>query len=390
MNLRTCIALTSLLTLSSMTYDALGCTLIKTTANGKTFVGNNEDFTNSDTRIWFEPGGPGRHGAAYVGYNNLFPEGGMNDAGLVFDAFGQSQKPLRDTAGKEPVFQLDLKRRIMQECETVDQVEKILSRTNLYYWSHSVWVFIDRSGAYLVVDGDSRIAGKDPDFIQTNFRWSEVKDSSQITCWRYKKARALLENPHQANVPFCTAVMDSVHQDITQYTTVYDLEQATIALYYYHSYDTCVTFNLRDELLRGPRVYMIPDLFPGRQTSAFRGIHRLVAAIDSLSFSDPVRDSARISQRSTELKKLPYLPHIIENRGYELLHLGRTAEAIATFRLFVRAYPEHPAPYDFLGEALMEDHQYEAAVASYKRSVELYPDNTDGWQRLEVLKKLVK
>jgi hypothetical protein len=106
-----------LLALSSN--DIRACTLIKVTANGKTIVGNNEDFKNADTRIWFEPGTGNQFGAVYVGYNNLFPEGGVNEAGLMFDAFGMKNKPLKDTAGKFPIFELDLKRRIMRECSTV-------------------------------------------------------------------------------------------------------------------------------------------------------------------------------------------------------------------------------------------------------------------------------
>ena len=36
--------------------DLNSCSMAKITINGRTIVGNNEDFGNSDTRIWFEPG----------------------------------------------------------------------------------------------------------------------------------------------------------------------------------------------------------------------------------------------------------------------------------------------------------------------------------------------
>ena len=36
----------------------------------------------------------------------------MNEAGLVFDAFGVSDKPLKDTTNKEPIFELDLKEKL--------------------------------------------------------------------------------------------------------------------------------------------------------------------------------------------------------------------------------------------------------------------------------------
>ena len=64
-------------------------------------VGNNEDYWIPNTRIWFEQGKNGECGAAYVGYDNFFPQGGMNQAGLVFDGFSEDYKAIRDTVGKK-------------------------------------------------------------------------------------------------------------------------------------------------------------------------------------------------------------------------------------------------------------------------------------------------
>src|SRR5512140_1687531 len=174
--------------------ESEACTLIKMTAKGKTIVGNNEDAYNADTRVWFEPGTGTELGAVYVGFDHLMPEGGVNEAGLMFDAFGMSNKPLKDTTGKAPIFEMDLKRRIMQECSTVKQVKVILAKCNLYFWSHSVWVFVDKAGDYLVVDGDSVTSGNSQYFVQTNFRQCEIKDAKDVTCERYLKAMSLLKN----------------------------------------------------------------------------------------------------------------------------------------------------------------------------------------------------
>jgi len=77
------------------------CTMFKLTLLGKTMVGNNEDYWIPNTRIWFEQGKNGECGAAYVGYDNFFPQGGMNQAGLVFDGFSEDYKAIRDTVGKK-------------------------------------------------------------------------------------------------------------------------------------------------------------------------------------------------------------------------------------------------------------------------------------------------
>jgi hypothetical protein len=45
----------------------------------------NEDWSNPQTRIWFVPGGSGRHGCVYVGFDDDWAQGGLNTEGLAFD-----------------------------------------------------------------------------------------------------------------------------------------------------------------------------------------------------------------------------------------------------------------------------------------------------------------
>ncbi len=366
------------------------CTLVKMTVKGKTVVGNNEDFSNPDTRIWFEPGTRNQFGAVYVGYDNLFPEGGINEAGLMFDAFGMSNKPLRDTTGKLPIFELDLKRQIMTECSTVEQVKALVEKYNLYFWSHAVWVFVDKSGNYLVVDGDSLALGNDLNFVQTNFRRSDIKNEKDITCWRYLKAMALLKNRSEAQTGYCAALMDSVHQQGTLYTTVYDLNAGTIDLYNFHNYSKVIRYNIKDELKKGWRVLRIPELFPEVVNPSYQGMLKLKATFDSLAFSFPASDSARRTAIINDLRKPDYMIHVLGNHGYALLHEGHVQKAIGMFKLLIEFYPQMPHGYDFLGEAYMAHKQYDQALASYERSVELYPDNVNGKQRIDVLKGLLR
>ena len=366
--------------------NTLGCSLIKITLNGKTIVGNNEDFGNHDTRIWFEPGDNQLYGVVYVGYDDLFPEGGMNEAGLVFDAFGVSNKPLKDTLGKEPIFELDLKRKIMTECSTVEEAKALIEKYNLYFWSHSVWVFLDRTGKYLIVDGNSRVLGDKDYFVQTNFRQSEIVDESKIDCWRYKKAMSLLKKHNEASIEYCSSIMDSVHQNNTLYTTVYDLNNSIIYLYYFHNYKKSIRFDLKEELKKGERILVIPELFPEEKTNDYIQSRKLKARIDSLAQINPDIDS--VTKR--ELRERWYIPHIIANHGYEFLHRKDIPDAIATFKLFIELFPQLPYGYDFLGEAYMEEKQYRLALTNYQISVELDPNYINGKQRINVLKKLLK
>jgi hypothetical protein len=370
--------------------DLFSCSLVKITSNGKTIVGNNEDSGNSDTRIWFEQGSGKQFGVVYVGYNELMPEGGMNEAGLMFDAFAVNDKPLVDTAGKLPIFEFDMKKMIMRVCSTVEEVKALIDKYNLYFWSHSVWVFIDKSGNYLIADGDSRTIGHERYFVQTNFRHSEIKDKKEITCSRYLKAMAMLKNRCEANTQYCATIMDSVHQESTLYTTVYDPSSGTIDLYHFHNFTKVIRFNIKDELKKGNRILRIPDLFPEVINPAYNGMLNLKATIDSLAFYFTPDDSVRKSVILNDLRKHDWAIHVMMNRGYEYLRQGYTQKAIGVFSLVKESYPEMPHGYHLLGEAYMENRQYDLALLNYSQSVVMYPGDVEGKQRIAILGELLK
>jgi tetratricopeptide (TPR) repeat protein len=71
--------------------------------------------------------------------------------------------------------------------------------------------------------------------------------------------------------------------------------------------------------------------------------------------------------------------------GYSLMRQKRLAEAIAIFRLNVEFYPNSSNLHDSLGEAYMMNGDKDLAIASYRKSVELNPQNRRG---IQMLKKL--
>ena len=68
--------------------------------------------------------------------------------------------------------------------------------------------------------------------------------------------------------------------------------------------------------------------------------------------------------------------------GYWLLRAGRGADAVEIFKLNVEAYPKGYNTYDSLGEAYMVTGQRELAVANYRRSLELNPQNENARRML--------
>jgi CubicO group peptidase (beta-lactamase class C family) len=71
--------------------------------------------------------------------------------------------------------------------------------------------------------------------------------------------------------------------------------------------------------------------------------------------------------------------------GYQLLGKERAKDAIEIFKLNTEMFPQSANPYDSLGEAYLKDGQKEPALASYKKAVELDPQNANA---VQVVKRL--
>lgn len=76
----------------------------------------------------------------------------------------------------------------------------------------------------------------------------------------------------------------------------------------------------------------------------------------------------------------------INSWGYALLRqAGKPRDAVAMFRFGTTLYPDNANLFDSLGEAQEHDGDKAAAVASYRRSLELDPGNANAAARLAVL-----
>ena len=72
--------------------------------------------------------------------------------------------------------------------------------------------------------------------------------------------------------------------------------------------------------------------------------------------------------------------------GYRYLGEGRVDDAIAVFEINVEHFPESWNVYDSLGEAYAAKGDTGRAIELYGRSVEINPDNTNGFQAIERLR----
>jgi tetratricopeptide (TPR) repeat protein len=83
------------------------------------------------------------------------------------------------------------------------------------------------------------------------------------------------------------------------------------------------------------------------------------------------------------------LQQYLDALGYDYLMNEKVEEAIHIFNINVLIYPTSANVYDALGEALMEDKKYNAALLNYTKSYELDSKNENAKAQMEVLRALI-
>jgi hypothetical protein len=245
------------------------CSMFKITMYGKTMVGNNEDAWRLDSKIWFETGKDGKYGTAYVGHNDLFPQGGMNEMGLVYDGFAVYPRKLTPVFGKINIDNpSSFLKMILQNCKSVREVHNLINQYDRSIFNNSMLLFVDITGEYLVVEVDTVISGNNREYILSNFCPSITKPS-EVKIPRYIRGNLFLNNNlPDSSLKFCLSVMDTMHVcrtkigDGTTYTSIYDLNEGFIYLYFYHDFKHVVKFNLHQELGKGDHIVRMLDIFP--------------------------------------------------------------------------------------------------------------------------------
>jgi len=251
--------------------------MYKVTVDGKTMVGCNEDAWRTTSRIWFENAknineyGVGFTGSRQVGSNMTAPQSGMNEVGLTFSrlvAYYPKQNnpfPNRIKITNEVNYLSD----ILHKCATVEEVKTYIEQYDHSLFFDHVFIYIDSSGKYLIVEPYKLIEGNDPNYILSNFCPSITVNKQARKLERYRKGEDFL-NSYEVNpsLSYCTTLSDKMHVarsrngDGTLLTSIWDTKDKTVNLYFYHSYDTAVQFNLTEELAKGDHIISIPNLFP--------------------------------------------------------------------------------------------------------------------------------
>jgi len=253
-------------------YVPESCTIFTSSYGDTVLFGNNEDWINPNTYYWVVPSSGGNYGAIFFGFDNLWPQGGINEKGLVFDVNALPKTVLNPHPElpkvKNPFYTF------LKKCSTV---EEVINRVQKYSWGRS-W----RAQVHLAdATGDAVVLSVGPDgeiaftrkqkgngyLISTNFNRANPKNG-RYPCWRYDTTLKMLkeiQGEDNLTVNNFRSILDAVHQEgplvNTVYSTIFDLKNGIIYLYHWHQFDEVVTLNVAEELARAPSPTRIRDLF---------------------------------------------------------------------------------------------------------------------------------
>jgi hypothetical protein len=246
----------------------MGCTVFYATDGQVALGGNNEDFVNPFTKVWFIPADEGQYGRVYFGYENYIWSGGMNDQGLFFDAMAVDQ-PVRVPRDGKPVYPGTLADKAMAECATTDCVLGLFEQYHTYdTWYHQ-FLFGDATGTSAIIEPLTALRNEGGYQVGTNF-YQSMTPEHQRTCPRYRAAMRLFEGAGTLSVDLFREILDATHvegQSVTLYSNVYDLTNRVVYLYFYHDYENVVVLDLEEELSKGARSVDLPSLFPPNEVA---------------------------------------------------------------------------------------------------------------------------
>ena len=370
--------LLSLVLFCALIIPSFACSMFSFQVDGKTIVGNNEDYFDPDTWMWTDKSG--KYGSVFFGFGNFFAQGGMNEAGLVFDGFAMEARKVNDVAGKKSTNPAKLVRKIMSSCSTVAEVEEIMKEYNLSFMENAQLMFVDRSGASLVVEGDDYVHSKGDYHITTNFYQSSTpKEDFYKVCHRYAAGDKIMSQGLEYSIEYGESVLDAMHQEGfwggTQYSNIYDLEEKKVYLYLFHNYEERLELSLEDLLKKGKKV-QLKDLF--KDTEEY--VAYAQAYDRSKEICHALADYPSLDALSKDLKELESLPQAMlwNQQMFEAADKLQQEEkhemTIALINYAKELIPQSWRLRAMLAKSLFMQKELEAAEREIAKAIELNPE----------------
>ncbi len=246
---RKCVSLLLAISCLFFIFPASACTIFVLTDSERTLFFNNEDWSDPATRIWFQPGGEGYFGAAYVGFDNGWAQGGVNTEGLAFDwVAGYKAEWTRDASLR--AMRGNPSQRMLETCATVDDAIAFYKKNWEPGFSYARIMVADKSGTSVIISANEG---------QLVF---DISEESRGFGYGAEKLRGKLAggpSPSIAQgIPILQACMQQ-GQYATKYSSIYDLKSGKITLINFVDQGSETTLNFMSELAKGAHFYAISE-----------------------------------------------------------------------------------------------------------------------------------
>lgn len=364
------------------------CSMYKITHNGKTIVGNNEDWISPNSQFWYENSSEDKYGVMYMGQLNNFAQGAINEAGLMFDGFANPELAIENSEGKLNISIGDAIRHIMQTMNNVEDVKNYIATINLSSLSSSMIVFVEKSGKYLIVEGDELIIGNETEKAFSNFYYSQISSLKEVDLDTFQNGlKFTTSTDGKASLDYCGEAMknfSSPNLFATQYSTVYDLSTLTVRVYLFHDYSQYIDIDLKKELAKGNHKTIIAELFPKntygyKHYKKYNDVNKPTRYLEEFIGENPASEE--------ELANMGFNT-VFNAIGYEWLKdKNNPKAAIEIFKYGIQLMPNDADLYDSLGEAFFYDKDWDNSIKNYKKSLSLNSENKNAQ---EMLKKAIK
>jgi len=242
---------------------AFSCTIFYLSNDNIILAGNNEDWKDPKTKMWFYPPEDNQYGWIKFGFGSGFPQGGMNDHGLFWDGTSGPYLGMPYSESNKEKYPGPIMERVIAECANVGEAIDIFSNYYCEDQYKAQYLVGDSNHNSIIVEGDSILSMEDNCLILTNFYHSNP-ELGGYPCWRYNAANEIITNENSYTNYLIGSILSATHQEgnyPTQYSQIYDLRNCQIYLFYYHNYEEFIFIDLKEELDKGYRSFDIPALF---------------------------------------------------------------------------------------------------------------------------------
>jgi len=261
--------------------NAYACSIFAAATPDAVLAANNEDFYFDVTpKVWVTPPRDSERGRVCLGFgkehSDPFAQGGMNDAGLFFDAAVTPKEKLKRTKGR-PQPPRNLGDRMLAECATVKEAVAWLSRYDLDWLNGGHFLIADATGDAAVVELDGMqvklFQKKSGNYVAaTNFSFTNPA-LGNYPCPRFhsiddyfKKQQGPVSEAGFRDLLSRVAVKRTLDEKTgkdggTLYSNICDLKGRTITLYQESRFDEPARYSLSSLFEKGERAYALEELF---------------------------------------------------------------------------------------------------------------------------------